>query len=310
MTRPCPSDALFGMSQKKILLTGGTGFIGTRLVRQILIRGDRVTIVTRKHTERRGKGAVDYVGWDHDPSGYDAVVHLAGEPILGKRWTDEQKKKILDSRVDTTRKLVEGMGAAEEKPKVFVCGSAIGYYGSRGDEPLPETAAPGSDFMAGVCVAWEEAAARAKLEHGIRTVSVRTGVVLGQEDGMLGTILPIFKLGAGGTIGMGKQWMSWIHVDDLCRLMLFAIDEESVEGPLNGTAPNPVTNKEFTKTLGRVIKRPTLFPVPPLALKVALGGVAEVMTGSQRCETPIADAAGFEYRYRDVDSALRELLLA
>lgn len=292
----------------RVLITGATGFIGNFLIGLFVARGDEVTIVTRdpEHV-RNARAGCETVGWLPDLSGYDAVVNLAGESLFGKRWSEEQRRVIRESRIESTRRLVEGLANAEPRPPVFVSASAIGYYGSRGDEVLAEDHAQGTDFLAEVCAAWEEAAVTAE-EHGVRTVLVRIGVVLGEGGGALAKMLTPFKLGVGGPIGSGKQWMSWVHIKDLCRIILSAIDDESMRGPYNGTAPHPVTNKEFSRTLGRVLGRPAFLPTPPFALKAALGDVATLLTDSQRCSADKVLATGFEFDFPDLETALRKLL--
>lgn len=301
------------MPTNKILLTGGTGLIGTRLRAALVGRGDSVTVVTRDPESHRSEVTerLTFVG----PLGqavpnlasFDAVVHLAGEPILGKRWNARQKEVLRSSRIDSAKLLVDAMAAAETKPRVFLCSSAIGYYGDRGDELLPESAQPGSDFMARLCADWEREAQRAN-EHGIRTVCVRTGIALGPEGGTLKFMLPIFRLAIGGPIGAGRQYMAWIHADDLVRMMIHAIDEEAVSGPINGTAPNPVTNKVFTKALAKAVRRPAFFPAPPFGLRIMLGEVAKVVTGSQRCVPEASQRHGFEFRFPELGPALADLL--
>jgi uncharacterized protein (TIGR01777 family) len=291
-----------------VLVTGGTGFVGNILVNLLCARNDRVTVVTR-HPEnaRTARAGVAYERWLPDVSRFDAVVHLAGESVAGKRWNAEQKEKIRSSRIDTTRNLVDAMRAASKKPRVFVCGSATGYYGDRGEQLLPESTPPGDSFLAEVCIAWEAEAARAE-EAFVRTVSIRTGIVLGSSGGALAKMLPLFKLGLGGPFGSGKAWFPWVHVHDLCDLMLFAIDHDDARGPFNGTAPGVVRNKEFVRTLGGVLGRPAILPVPPIALRVALGEVASFLTESQRCVPERALAAGFRFKHPEIEGALRNML--
>jgi uncharacterized protein (TIGR01777 family) len=291
-----------------VLVTGGTGFVGNRLVDLLCARGDRVTIVTR-HPEsaRSARAGVTYERWLPDIARFDAVVHLAGEPIAGKRWNAAQKEKIRSSRVDTTRNLVDAMRAASKRPRVFVCGSATGYYGDRGDELLPESAPPGDTFLARVCVDWEAEAARAN-DLGVRTVSVRTGIVLGASGGVLAKLVPLFKLGLGGPLGTGRAWFAWIHILDLCALIVHAIDREDARGALNGTAPGVVRNKEFARALGRVLSRPAILPAPRFALRIALGEVAPYLTESERCVPERALHSGFIFRHPQLEPALRDLL--
>jgi len=292
----------------KVLVTGGRGFVGNFLTGLIVARGDRVTVVSRRpESVRTARVNVEVAGWLPDLSKFDAVVHLAGEPVFGARWNDAQKERIRASRVDSTRRIVAALAEADPRPRVLVCASAVGYYGDRGDEVLGEDAPAGGDFLAGVCREWEAAAQEAR-GAGVRPVSARIGVVLGLGGGALPRLARPVRLGLGGTIGRGRQWMSWVHVKDLGRLILHAIDTESLEGPLNATAPQPVTNRELTRTLGRLLRRPTLLPAPPFALRLALGEVARLLTDSQRCSADKALASGFEFGFPALDGALRQLL--
>lgn len=290
-----------------VMVTGGRGFIGSFLVGLLVGRGDHVTIVSRTPDRlRTARANVSVAPWLPGLDGFDAVVHLAGEPIFGKRWSAEQKANLRTSRVSSTRKIAQGLAQLPEgrRPKVFVCGSAVGYYGDRRDEVLSEEMQPGSDFLASLCREWEEAAAGA----GVRTVLLRTGIVLGRDGGALARMLTPFKLGLGGPIGAGRQWMSWVHRRDLARLILHAIDHEEVQGPLNGTAPEPVTSREFARSLGRVLHRPAFLPTPPIALRIALGEVARVLTDSQRCSSAKAQRSGFTFEYPELEGALHHLL--
>jgi uncharacterized protein (TIGR01777 family) len=293
-----------------VMVTGGRGFIGNFLTGLLVGRGDKVTVVSRTPQKvRTARVNVLVEAWLPDISRFDALVHLAGEPIFGRRWSPEQKENIRTSRVSSTRRLVDALGelAPEKRPKVLVSGSAIGFYGDRGEEVLGEESGPGEGFLAGVCREWEAEALRAR-DYGVRTVCLRTGVVLGMDGGALKQMLPPFKLGLGGPIGSGKQWMSWIHIRDLCRMILFAIDHGELDGPLNGVAPGPLTNKAFSKTLGKVLGRPALFPVPPLALRVLYGEAASILTDSQRCSSKKAEETGFDFEFREAEPALRRLL--
>ncbi|HVS11007.1 MAG TPA: TIGR01777 family oxidoreductase [Planctomycetota bacterium] len=293
---------------RKILVTGGTGFIGSRLINALVAHGDGVTIVSREpERHRNARSGVDYADWLPDLARYQAVVNLAGEPIFGKRWNAEQKARVRSSRVEGTRRLVEAMRTVEKRPAVLVSASAVGYYGDRGAELLPESAPPGNDFMAEVCKAWEAEAQRAE-ELGVRVVCMRFGIVLGRDGGALQRMLPPFKLGFGGPIGSGSQYMSWVHLKDLIGLILFALDRADLRGAVNGTAPGSVTNREFSRALGRVLRRPAFLPVPPAALRLAFGEVAEVLTASQRCVPDRALGAGHVYGFPDAEGALRDIL--
>lgn len=292
------------MSQR-ILITGGTGFVGTRLRQLLVDRGAKVTIVTRSPQNRPVIAGVEYSTLPNDLSGFDAVVNLAGEPVAGKRWNDAVKAEIRASRIDGTKKLVEALAKSAQKPKVLVSASAIGIYGDQGERLLPESAKSGGDFLAEVCTAWEREANRAS-ELGVRVVNLRIGVVLG-NGGALKQMLPPFKLGLGGPIGSGAHWMSWIHVDDLCGLVQHALRDETVSGPLNGVAPGACTNKDFSKALGRALHRPAIFPVPPFMLRLMFGEVEKVLTASQRCVPERALKSGYAFKYADIDGALRSL---
>jgi len=293
----------------KVLVTGGTGFVGTRLVRALAERGAAVTVVTRSPGGQPPRAGVEYTDWNLDLAPYEAVVHLAGEPLLGKRWGPVQKGVIRASRVDGTRKLVAAMAACKacSAPRTFLCASAVGFYGDRGEERLPESAPRGQGFVSDVCVAWEDEAAKAA-QHGARVVSLRIGVVLGPEGGALKQMLPPFRLGLGGPIGSGRQYMSWIHAADLTGLALHALEHPTLSGPVNATAPGAVTNREFSRALGRALRRPALLPAPPFALRLALGEAVEVLTGSQRCVPERAVQSGFAFRHPDLDGALADLL--
>ena len=241
-------------------------------------------------------------------SGFDAVVHLAGESIVG-RWTEEKKRAIRESRVQGTRNLAAALAQSEAKPAVLVCASAIGFYGNRGDELLREESPGGQGFLSEVCRDWEDAS-RIASEAGIRTVNIRIGLVLSAKGGALRSMLTPFKLGLGGRIGSGQQWWSWIHVDDIVRGIHHAIHTDSVSGPVNLVAPNPVRNAEFTKVLASVLGRPAFFPVPEFALRLAFGEMAasELLLASQRVEPGKLAASGYTFRFRELRAALENLL--
>ena len=279
-----------------IAVTGATGFLGRRLTKLLEKRGHTVRAVSLRGAVRAEALA-----------GCDGVVHLAGEPVA-QRWTAPARQRIVESRVEGTRRLVEAMRA--HRPNVLVSASAVGYYGSRGDEVLTEQSSPGEDFLAQTCVAWEREALEGE-KLGARLVRLRIGVVLGSGGGALEKMITPFRLGVGGRLGDGRQWMSWIHVDDLCELILFALKESTLRGVLNATSPHPVTNAEFTKALGRALHRPTVMRVPGFLLKVLLGEeMSGVLLGSYRVMPEGAMKAGFEFRYPDVAAALVDILAA
>ena len=275
----------------KVVIAGSSGLIGRALSRALLARGDEVTALPRFGASPWSVG------------GADAVVNLAGASVGGKRWSPSYKREILDSRVDTTRALVEAIGAAARRPRVLVNASAVGYYGGRGDEVLEESAAPGTDFLAGVVVEWEAEARKAP----VRSVQVRTGIVLSAEGGALGQMLPPFKAFVGGPIGSGKQWFPWIHLEDEVAAILWAIDRDSLSGPVNLVAPGIVTMREFASALGRALHRPSLFPVPAGPLRLLLGEFAGVLLEGQRAVPKKLLDSGFRFKFTDVGAALADL---
>ncbi len=291
-----------------VLVTGGTGFVGNLLVDRLSARGDSVTILTRSpDSTRSARARVEYALWPVDVAGFDAVVNLAGAGVLDRRWNDAYKVELRASRIDLTRRLVDAIAAAKTRPRVLVSASAVGYYGDRGEEELPESAGPADAFLAQLCVDWEAEAQRAAT-LGVRVARVRIGLVLGRNGGALATMLPIFRLGLGGPFGFGRAWFPWIHVDDLCRFILHALDREHVSGAFNGTAPGIVRNKEYAATLGRVLSRPAFLPVPKVASRIVLGEVAPVLTGSQHTIPERTLAAGFAFQWPELEPALRNLL--
>lgn len=288
----------------RVAIAGASGFIGKALSAALTARGEAIV--------RIGRGEGSEVQWDPaagmlEPSaleGADAVVNLAGATIAA-RWTAAHKRAILESRVNGTRLLAERCARLARKPGVLVCGSAIGVYGSRGDEWLDEESAPGDDFLAGVVRAWEAAAAPAQ-DAGIRVVFLRTGLVLNPRGGALAKMLLPFQLGVGGQIGSGKQWMSWISLTDLVGAARFVIDTAGITGAVNAVAPEPVTNSTFTSTLARVLRRPSVLPVPAFALRALLGEMADgTVLASQRVRAAVLERAGFEFQHRTLTSALR-----
>lgn len=277
----------------RVAITGASGLVGAALSGLLREEGHEPVALSRRPEPAALANA-------------DAVVHLAGEPVA-QRWSEEVKRKIRESRIEGTRHLVQVLQSLDRKPRVLVSASAIGYYGHRGGEILSETAKPGEGFLPETSVAWEREARRAG-EHGIRVVCVRIGIVLSKEGGALAKMLPPFKMGVGGRLGDGRQWMSWIHVRDLVRLMVWAIEREDVPGTLNGTAPESVTNAQFTRVLGAVLRRPALFPVPEFALKLLFGEMARVLLESQRVQPEAAESKGFQFEFPALEPAFRDLL--
>jgi uncharacterized protein (TIGR01777 family) len=296
----------------EVAISGASGLIGSALAASLLADGHTVL-----RLQRGGITDGDTIGWDPDAGridapaleGVDAVVHLAGEGIGERRWTDEQKRRIKESRVRGTAVLAGAIASRERKPAVFISGSAIGYYGTRGDEVLTEQSGPGHDFLAGVCEAWE-AETQPAVDAGVRTVIARTGIVLAAHGGALASMLTPFKLGLGGKQGSGKQWMSWITLDDHIAALRAAIDDERLRGPVNLTAPNAVTNEEFAHTLGRVLHRPTVLPTPLFVLKARFGSelVESLLLASQWVKPAQLDAIGFRFEYPVLAPALEHLV--
>jgi uncharacterized protein (TIGR01777 family) len=279
----------------RVTVTGAGGLIGSRLVAALEARGDEVTTVSTR-------GEID----PQALAGRDAVVHLAGEPVA-QRWSDEARRRIRESRELGTRRLVQAIEKADPRPSALISASAVGYYGPHGDEPLAEDAPPGDDFLAQVCVAWEREAQAAE-QLGLRVVRVRTGVVLDRTGGALGKMLLPFRLGVGGPVAGGRQYMPWIHLDDVVGIYLAALDDPAWSGPVNATAPEPVTNQDFSKALGRALHRPAVAPVPGLAIKALYGEMAEIVTEGQRALPRRAVALGYAFRHPDLDGALRAAL--
>ena len=297
-----------------VTVTGATGLIGRKLVAALKTRGDAVTVLSRDPGAAQQALSVPSQLWDPASgpaptealAGRDGVIHLAGAPVA-QRWNARVKRDIQDSREVGTRNLVAALVGAEPRPPVLVSASAVGYYGPRGDERVDETAAPGDDFLARVCIAWEREAMAAE-KAGIRVAVVRTGIVLDPDGGALAKMLPPFKLGAGGPVGCGKQYMPWIHADDVVGLFLRALDDATITGPLNASAPDPVTSKQFAKALGRALHRPAVAPVPKLALRALYGEMSEIILEGQRAVPARALAAGYEFQHPDLDEALHAAL--
>lgn len=292
--------------------------MGQRLVELLLQAGHTVSVLTRnpataslgaaKNLELVGYDPFSVDSWKTALSGCDGVVNLAGEPLTESRWSDRQKDEILRSRTRTTSSMVKAIEALETKPSVVVSASAVGYYGPHGDEELDESTGPADDFLARVCKEWE-AVAKPLENMGVRLVQVRIGIVLGPDGGALGKMLGPFQMFVGGPIGSGKQWLSWIHRDDLAGLIGYALTTERVAGVLNGTAPNPVKMSEFSDTLGKVLARPSWLPVPPIALEIILGEAAQVVLTGQRVLPKRTLEQGYTFTYPQLEPALREILV-
>ena len=295
----------------KVLITGASGLVGTELQKSFAAQGYEMLLASRKEpTDDR------HIQWSIEEGfaepekleGIDAVVHLAGENVSGLRWTDEKKKAIHDSRVLGTRNVVYAISNLKNRPKVFVSSSAIGFYGTRGDEEVTESSVAGDNFLAGVCKEWEAESRRAE-DAGIRTVLLRTGIVLSKDGGALGTMLTPFKLGVGGVVGSGKQWMSWISLDDHIAVINHVIENENIRGAVNSVSPHPVTNHEFTKTLGEVLYRPTFLPLPEFAVSMVFGEMGDaLLLASTKVLPKRLEDAGFKFKYPDLKPAFEHAL--
>ncbi len=315
------------MYQQRYLITGGSGFIGTELVKQLLLENHDVTVLTRdevktaKHfatvmdaeredfqtkTKVKTINSLDSINPDQS---FDVMVNLAGQGIADKRWTDEVKQQLIDSRIKTTQALYQYLKEVLIKPDVFISGSALGYYGLREtDDEINESGDTDNSFSSHLCKQWE-AEAQAIEALGIRTCYLRTGIVLGKGGGALAKMLPPFKMALGGPIGSGKQWMSWIHMDDIVGMIRFAIDQEGMNGAINGTAPEPVTNKIFSKTLGKLLKRPAIFPMPAFVVKLLFGQMGEeLLLSGQRVVPEKISQAGYKFKNANLEGALRDVV--
>lgn len=303
--------AMMGFGASRILVSGASGPIGAALLPSLRSSGFQVVRLVRG-----ARASSDQVRWDPERplppesvSGFDSVIHLAGESVVG-RWTKSKKARIRDSRVLGTRNLAQALAAAKDRPRVFVSASAVGYYGDRGDEVLREESSPGTGFLAEVCREWE-AASQPAIEAGIRAVQIRIGVVLSTDGGALQKMLPAFRMGVGGNLGSGRQWMSWIHVQDLVGVVHHIFKSDLLQGPVNLVGTQPATNSEFTKTLASVLSRPAVFPVPAFVAKLAFGQMAEeVLLASQRVEPAKLISSGYPFQYSDLRKALSAVLSA
>lgn len=306
----------------RIFVTGGTGLVGTRLLRRLRERQDQVVLLTRRPDAARARFGADCTIVEGDPmqpgawvdavADCDGVIHLAGENVFARRWNDEFKALLRDSRVKSTANVVEAIARKPDAPrggrKVLVNASAIGYYGPHGDEEVTEDSPPGDDFLARLCVEWEVAARKAE-PLGVRVAMVRVGVVLDKEGGALKQMLGPFKWGLGGPVGFfGTQYVSWIHHDDMAGVLLLALDNAGAAGPLNGTAPQPVTTKQFGKALGRALSRPAFMPIPGFALRLRFGEVAHILTTGQRVLPERALGLGYPFKFPTIDAALADIL--
>ncbi len=297
---------------QRYLVTGGTGFVGHALCQRLVHHGAALTVLSRNPARAssllpagiRTVGSLDQLApTEH----FDVVVNLAGEPIAAKRWSAKRKRVLEASRIDLTRKLVDWMLASSRPPRVFVSASAIGYYGDQGERTVTEDSEPHLEYSHQLCAAWEAAALRAA-DAGIRTALLRIGLVVGPTGGFLARMLLPFRLGLGGPIGSGRQWMSWIHRNDLLRLIALLVEREDLAGVFNATAPTPVTGREFADTLGRVLRRPAFLPAPALAFRLVFGEMSRLLLTGQRVLPLRAAAAGFQFEFPDLESALRDVL--
>ena len=290
----------------RVVVTGAGGTIGSALCRALLAPGDTVSGISRRPAAQPA-GGVAWAAWDGlagAVAGADAVVHLAGADVVAKRWSAARKQELRDSRIATAQRITAAIRAGATQPTVLVSASAVGYYGSCGEEALSESAPPGSDFLARLCRDWEDAAAAS----GVRTVQLRFGVILARHGGALPKLLLPFRLGLGGPIGRGRQFLSWVHIDDAVGAILHAIDTDSLAGAVNVAAPQALTNAHFSRTLARALHRPALLPLPPLLLRLRLGEGASVLTASQRALPERLTTTGYHFRYPALDAALRDLL--
>ncbi|MDP4115323.1 MAG: TIGR01777 family oxidoreductase [Bacteroidota bacterium] len=302
---------------KKIVITGATGLIGKRLIPLLKSRNDEVIVFTRSVEKAQSEApqADKYVNFDYSTpgewqntiDGSNIIIHLAGANIAAKRWSLEYKKVIYDSRINSTKALVDAMKKARNRPELFICASASGYYGDRGHESLKEDSSAGNDFLANLCIDWEKEAAKVE-DLSIRRISLRTGVVLSKDEGALKRMLTPYKFYVGGPIGTGKQYFPWIHIQDYLNIILFCIDNPTISGPVNAAAPETVSMYKFADILGLVIEKPSMFEVPKLFLKIALGEIADSLVASQRVIPKKLKDAGFEFKYPNADRALRNLL--
>lgn len=306
---------------KKIIVTGATGTIGTKLCQKLIGLGDEITIFSRNpaNAEKKLPRVNKFIKWNYETmdewkqqlNGVDVVVHLAGANLDAKRWDKEYKKLAYESRIISTRNLVEAIAAVNKKPNTFICSSAVGYYGNRSDDYLSEEEKSADNFLAKLCADWEKEAAKVET-LGVKRVSIRTGLVLSKDEGLLKQMIPSFKLFLGGYLGNGKQWFPWIHIDDIVDIYLHTIDNESAVGGLNGAvnaaSAGIVRMKQFAKTLGRVLHRPSFLPIPKFAIKILKGELGNYVTDSQRVVMNKLLKSGYKFKYENLEDALRDLL--
>jgi uncharacterized protein len=298
----------------KLVIAGASGFIGSALIQRLSQRSDSLKLLSRKpRSPARGSNTEWLIwepgvpgGWEESVDGADGVVNLAGEGIAEKRWTERQKELIRSSRIDSTRALVHAIAKAKAKPKFLINASAVGYYGAREDETLTEESPPGKDYLARVCLAWEEEARKAQ-DHGVRVALLRTGIVLAKGKGALAKMVPPFKFFVGGPLGSGKQWMPWIHIEDEVGLILFLMENANAQGSFNAVAPNPVTMEEFCRVLGKVLNRPSWASVPGSALTLLLGEMADMVLAGQRALPKGAEKLGYNFKHPTITKALESL---
>ncbi|MEX2463365.1 MAG: TIGR01777 family oxidoreductase [Balneolaceae bacterium] len=300
------------METKQILITGGTGFIGTYLCNELLKAGHYLTLVTRspeKYSEDQAKN-MRYIGWDDElaqaVNRTDVIINLAGESLFGQRWTDSVKKRIYDSRILTTQKLTKLIAESASKPDLFISASAVGIYGDSGDKILDESAKSGKDFLAKVCIDWEKEALKAS-DYGVRVAIPRIGIVLEDNGGVIDKMKLPFMFFVGGPIGSGNQFVPWVHMRDLCQAILYPIENEELEGPYNACSPNPVTMKSLANVIGTVMNRPAYFRVPTAILKFILGEAAEPILSSLRAHPKILQCLGFQFEFEDLEEALADI---
>jgi uncharacterized protein (TIGR01777 family) len=303
---------------KKIIITGATGLIGIKLCNALIKRGDEITIFTRniQKGKRELPEVKKFVEWDYrkpeqwksELNRKDAVIHLAGANLAGRRWSEQYKKIIIDSRLTSTKNLILGMEEIDEKPGLFICASAVGYYGNKDEELITEQSPPSNDFLSELCKRWELEASKAEF-LGIRRVSLRQAPVLSKNDGMIKEMKLPFKLFLGGPIGTGKQWLPWIHIEDLVNIYLFLLENKNITGPVNASSPNPVRMSEFADVMGKILQRPSYFKIPKFLIRLIKGDLADSITASQRVIPKKLLDAGFDFNFKDVQTSLRDLLI-